>query len=94
VRTFALGGACGVPPNARALSVNLTVTQPAAAGHLILYPADQAAPATSAINFTPGQTRANNAVVRLSADGNAALAVLVGSAGPVHFILDVNGYFE
>jgi len=44
-RTFALAGQCGIPASARSLSVNLTVTQPAAAGLSVpSFPADQSDP--------------------------------------------------
>lgn len=67
-RTFAIvGPACGVPPTARAVSLNLAVTQPTAAGNVRLYPAGAAVPTVSAINYSAGQTRSNNAVVGLSA---------------------------
>ncbi len=88
------GGACAIPSAAIAVSVNLTVTQPAAQGHLILFPGDAAGPPLmSNINFTPGVTRANNAVVPLATNGGT-VNVKNGSAGTVHFVLDVNGYFQ
>jgi Calx-beta domain len=92
-RSFALAGRCGVPASARSVAVNLTVTGPTTRGNLRLYPADQALPSTSTLNYTPGLTRANNAVVALSPSG--ALAVRCSQAsGSVHVILDVTGYFE
>jgi len=39
-------------------------------------------------------TRANNAVVLLATDGTGTIKVKNGSAGVVHFVLDVNGYFQ
>jgi len=87
------GGTCGVPAGALAVSVNVTVTQTAAAGFVTLFPANRSLPSTSNINFRLGQTTANNAVVRLATDGTGVLAVQNGSPGSVHFILDVNGYF-
>lgn len=93
-RTFALAGSCGVPPTAKALSVNMAVTGTMAAGHLTVFPADKPLPQTSSINFTAGQTRANNALVSLALDGTGAVKVRLGSAASLHFILDVNGYFE
>jgi hypothetical protein len=89
-RTFTISGQCAIPPSARAVSFNVTVTQPAAQGHVLLYPAGVSPPLVSTINFRAGQTRANNAIVPLGAGGT--LAVL--SAAPTHFIIDVNGYFE
>jgi hypothetical protein len=93
-RTFTLTGACGVPATAKAISVNVAVTAPAASGFLKLYPGDGIAPLASSINFSAGQTRANNAIVLLATDGSGGLRVQNGSTGTVHFILDVNGYFE
>ncbi len=87
-------GPCGIPGTARALSVNVTVTGPESDGNLRLFPADEALPATSTINFRSGQTRAAAAIVRLSSDGFANLAVRNDSPARVHLILDVNGYFE
>ncbi len=93
-RNFTLTNTCGVPTTAKAISVNLTVTTAAAPGFVSLFPGDGIAPPTSNINFSTGQTRANNAVVLLATNGAGTLAVLNGAAGTVHFILDVNGYFQ
>jgi Phosphate-induced protein 1 conserved region len=93
-RTFALAGSCGIPAGAKALSVNVTVTQPAAAGHLTAYAADEQPGGTSTINFSAGQTATNNALLRLSGDGSGAIAVTTATAGTVQMILDVNGYFQ
>ena len=92
-RVFRPVSRCGIPATARALSINATVTQPTTLGHLRLYPADQALPTASNLNYAPGLTRANNAVVPLSASGE--LGVYCGqAAGSAHFVLDVNGYFQ
>ncbi|HVT58406.1 MAG TPA: hypothetical protein VHR45_08395 [Thermoanaerobaculia bacterium] len=93
-RTFALAGRCGIPATAGALSVMVTVTQPAGAGSLTLFAADQPAPPTSVISFDSGQTRANIAVLALSGDGTGSVTAVDAAAGAVHFILDVNGYFQ
>jgi len=89
----AAGGGCGVPATARAVALNVTVTGSSANGHLRLQAADLPRPSTSTINFSAGQTRANNAVVRL--DSSASFFVYVGMAsGSVHVIVDVVGYFQ
>jgi hypothetical protein len=95
IRSFPVtGGACAVPSTATAVSVNLTVVQPAAPGHLVLYAGDAASPPlTSNISFSPGVTRGSNAVVRLALDGGT-VSVKNTSAGSVHLVLDVNGYFQ
>ena len=92
-RDFIVAGQCGIPASAKAVAFNVTVTQPTAQGHIILFPAGTSLPLTSTLNYRQGQTRANNAIVRLGSGG--ALAVVCGqSAGTTHFIIDVTGYFE
>src|SRR6185295_3022079 len=93
-RTFAAAGVCNIPLTAKALSINVTVVAPAAAGDLRIYPADVAVPLTSSINFGPGQTRANNAIVALPADGSQSINILNESTGTTNVILDVNGFFQ
>ena len=75
------------------MTLNLTVTGPTAQGNLRLYPADQAVPSTSTLNYSAGQTRANSAIVGLSPSG--ALAIRCSQiAGTADVVLDVTGYFE
>ncbi len=88
------GGSCGVPATATAVSINATVTQPQAPGYITIYPADEAAPTSSTLNFVAGQTRANNAVVSLAAGGAGTINAVNGSTGSTHLLIDVNGYFE
>ncbi len=84
---------CGVSFSARAVAVNVTVTQPTATGNLRLYPSGLPVPQVSTINYSAGQTRGSNGVVSLGENGG--LAVYVGQAsGTVHVILDVFGYFQ
>jgi N-acetylneuraminic acid mutarotase len=88
------GGACGVPAAAVAISVNVTAVGPAAAGTLTVYPGNWVgAPVVSNVNFSAAQTRGNNAIVFLATDGTGTIKVKNGSAGAVHVVLDVNGYF-
>jgi ELWxxDGT repeat protein len=96
IRTFPVtGGACGVPSTAVAVSVNLAAVEAAAAGYLTLFGSGAPGPPlVSTVNFSSGQTRANNAVVPLATDGTGTVRVKNGSAGAVHFVLDVNGYFR
>lgn len=94
-RTFDVSGRCGVPDAALSLTVNVTVTGPGAAGELRIFPGNGLSPnpPVSALSYAAGKTRANNEVLRLSTDGTATLKVQNVSAGSVHFILDVSGYF-
>ncbi len=58
-----------------------------------MYPGTATLPGTSSLSFSAGQTRANNAVLGLATDGSGTFRVFNGSAGTVHVIVDVNGYF-
>ena len=92
-RTYTLSGNCGLPAGAEAVSLNVTVTNTGAGafGHIKVWPADQAEPSVSTLNYPgAGATLANAAVVPLSATG--ALKVKSGNAG-ADVILDVNGYY-
>jgi hypothetical protein len=92
-RTLKATGTCGIPDTARALALNVTVTGPTAPGNLRVYPGGFPAPNTSTANYSPGQTRANNAVTALGAGGQ--LGMLADQAsGTVDVVLDVSGYFE
>jgi hypothetical protein len=90
VRTYTVIEQCNVPADARSLAVNVTVTQPAASGHVIVFPGNTTPPNASTLNYRAGQTRANNAIIPLGSGGK----VSVVSAASTHFILDVNGYFK
>jgi hypothetical protein len=92
-RAFVMVGTCGIPAEADALAVNIAVTQPTASGHVIIYPLGVAVPSTSTINYSAGQTRANNAIVQVGTNGS--IATTCGqSSGITHFIIDVVGYFR
>jgi hypothetical protein len=93
-RVFAMLGHCGIPPTAKALSVNVTVTAPGAAGNIRLFPAGLPVPTVSAINYAAGQTRANNAVILLNSSGEMAAFAGQASGTTTHLVVDVNGYFE
>jgi len=93
-RAFFLAGSCGVPSTAKAVSINVTITSPTTQGDLRLFPGGVGAPLVSTINFTPGQTRANNAVLQVGGGTTATIVVQNDAPGTVQFIMDVNGYFQ
>ncbi|HTS02582.1 MAG TPA: hypothetical protein VMN04_08660 [Thermoanaerobaculia bacterium] len=93
-RSFAVAGTCGIPPEATSLSVNVTAVGGSGPGDLEIYPGDGVPAGTSTISFAGGQTRANNAQVQLATDGSGTIKAANTSSGPVHLVLDVNGYFE
>lgn len=94
-RSFPLAGRCGIPATARAVSANLTELGAGSNGDVRAYASDIAAPVATAISVGAGKVRANNAVLAVSQDGNAAVTFILDiPAGSAHLILDVNGYFE
>jgi energy-coupling factor transporter ATP-binding protein EcfA2 len=85
---------CSIPLTAKTLSVNVTITMPTANGELRVFPGNGLVPATTVISFKAGQTRPNNAHVLLATDGSGSFKVQNTSAGTVHFLVDVNGYYQ
>lgn len=80
---------CGVPSNAAAYSLNVTVVPGGALDYLTLWPAGQAQPNVSTLNSLDGRIKANAAIV--PAGTNGAVSVFVSDASNV--ILDIDGYF-
>jgi hypothetical protein len=78
-----------IPAGASGVSMNLTSDASAAPGFLTVFPADQALPTISNLNYPAGDPHANAGMVRLPASGT--LNTLVNQT--THVIIDVNGYF-
>jgi hypothetical protein len=93
-RRLALGGLCGIPSTARAVSANVTAVNPAGQGTLIVWPVDGPEPLASTASFGAGQTRSTPALLTLGEDGTVLAEPFVAGGGAVHLVLDVNGYFE
>jgi len=91
-RGVAIKGNCGVPSTAKGVSLNLTITGSTAGSFISLWPAGQAYPGVSTINFNGGDTLANGAIVGLGS-GSPDLNVY-NAAGSVQVIIDVTGYFQ
>ncbi|MGH9442502.1 MAG: hypothetical protein ACRD16_09520 [Thermoanaerobaculia bacterium] len=92
-RVFRLAGQCGIPTNAKAASVNITVVTPTDPGELKLNPTGADPQIASSISFAAGRTIANNAMAFLGNDG--AVSVFDAQAtGTTNFIIDVNGYYK
>jgi hypothetical protein len=96
-RSFTIQGRCGVPAGAKAVTLNLTVTQPTQGGFISLFPAGPLpTPLVSTINFLTGEPAiANGAIVPLKAT-TPDLGLIYGSsagAWTTHVIVDVTGYF-
>ncbi|MGH9441851.1 MAG: hypothetical protein ACRD16_06210 [Thermoanaerobaculia bacterium] len=92
-RTFVLAGQCGIPVDAIAVSVNITVVLPSSDGSLKLNPAGVDPSVSTAISFASGRTLANNAMAFLGAGGDVSVEDDQAS-GSTNFIIDTNGYFK
>ncbi|AUG78131.1 N-acetylmuramoyl-L-alanine amidase [Kitasatospora sp. MMS16-BH015] len=86
-----IGGNGGIPTGVTAAVLNLTVTRPTAPGYLTAFPAGHTRPATSNVNFVPGQTVPGLAIVPVGEDGYVEL--YNGSEGTVDVVADISGYF-
>lgn len=81
----------GVPATgAGAVALNVTVTNPTGAGYLTIFPTGQPQPTASNLNFTPGQTIPNMALVAVGAGGQVSI---FNSSGNSDVIVDVLGWF-
>lgn len=92
-RAFPAAGQCGIPTGALAISANVTVTQTAASGFVVLFEGGTPAPYASMLNYGAGQSRANNAILPLGSAGDIVVHC-TQPAGTAHLIVDVNGYFQ
>ena len=89
VLTVHLAGAAGVPvSDAGAVSLNVTVTNPAAAGFVTVYPCGNR-PLASNVNFASGRTVPNAVVTPLSPGGD----VCFYASANTDLLADVNGWF-
>lgn len=92
-RVLQVAGRGGVPPSgAGAAVITLTVTEPAASGHVTVFADRTPRPGTSTLNFPRQSTIANLAVVTLGGDGKIAL--YNDSSGTVQLIVDVAGFYR
>jgi endo-1,4-beta-xylanase len=82
--------ACGIPFDAQAYSLNVTVVPPGRLSYLSLWPTGQAQPLVSTLNSFQGNVVANAAIVPAGTGG----AVSVFATDPTDVIVDINGYFD
>ena len=88
-RTLPVAGIAGVPTDAQAVMINVTVTNATAASYLTAWPSGQSLPVASNLNFGAGATVPNLALVPIGGDGRIAIFNLLGT---VDVIVDVVGY--
>jgi spore germination protein YaaH len=90
--TLIVAGHGGVPGSgAAAVALNLTVTNPTAGGFLTAFPAGTTLPVAASVNYSPGETVPDRAVLALSQQG--AVSFYNGSTGTIDLVADLNGWF-
>ena len=90
-RDIQVGGLAGVPADAVAVTLNVTVVNPTAASFLQLWPSGSAQPTFgSSLNFNAGQIVPNAATVKLGPDGSVRI---LNAGGSVDVVVDVTGYY-
>jgi len=99
-RNLTIKSRCGIPLDAAAVALNLTVVTPTLSGFVTLWPYGTSLPSVSTINFAANEPAlANGAIVSLGSDPTSKfhLAAIYGVAsgtGTVHVLIDVSGYFR
>ncbi|MER5637864.1 PKD domain-containing protein [Kitasatospora sp. NPDC002227] len=81
----------GLPKGTTAAVLNVTAVNPTAGGYLSVTPVSVRHPGTSNINFTVGQTVANQVIVPVDADGNVGI---YNRFGNTHVVADLMGYYS
>ncbi|HWL45605.1 MAG TPA: hypothetical protein VNQ73_21870 [Ilumatobacter sp.] len=85
--TLQVAGRAGIDAGARAVVLNVTVTNPGGPGYVTVYPCGQTRPTASNLNYTAGEVTANAVVATLDARGRTCLFTLAAA----HLIVDVSG---
>ncbi len=83
-----VAGTGGVPADAEAVVLSVTVTSPAEAGWLTVYPCGEPMPLASSVNHAAGQTIANMVVIQPGVGGEVCLY----NSAATELLVDVTGY--
>ncbi len=79
-----------LPADVEAVAINVTVTDPDSFGFVTVHPCASDQPGSSVLNYSPGETVANLAIVPQVAGAELCLYTL----GSAHLVVDVTGYFS
>jgi hypothetical protein len=92
-RSFQIRGTCGVPAGAKAVSLNVTITQATQPSFLTIWPSNVSKPVVSMINFEPADPALANGII-VGVSTNTQDLSVYNDFGNVHVIIDVTGYFQ
>ena len=81
-----VAGRGGAPVDATAVTMTVTVVQPAAAGYLTVWPCAQPKPTASSLNFAAGANTANTVVMAAAGD------ICIFTSQATHLIADLMGF--
>ena len=90
VTELQITGRHGVPADAAAVVLNVTVTGAQGEGYVTVWPCDQPMPNASSLNYTAGSTVANAVITKIGAGGKVCLFT-AGSG--TDLLADVNGFY-
>ncbi|QXC59560.1 fibronectin type III domain-containing protein [Aquihabitans sp. G128] len=86
-------GGCDIPADAVAVEASVTAVDPASTGFFRAWPAGQAAPNATFVNFTKGKSTTNTGSLTLAANQIQGLTMRSFGA-KAHYVIDVQGYFS
>ncbi len=89
--TVQVSGVGGVPANATAVVMNVTVTNTTAGSYLTAWPAGQGRPTASDLNWAANQTLPNLVIVGLGSSGQVSF---YNYTGTTDVIADVVGWYQ
>jgi hypothetical protein len=95
IPVLGLGGVPDRPGDVLAVVMNITVTEPTAAGWLNAYGTDAPAGTASIVNFGARQSVSNLSIVRPGTGGTTTIKLFTPTAsGTAHVVVDVFGWFS
>ena len=83
-------GRAGVPADAAAAVLNVTVTDAQAGGFVTVWPCGSDRPNASSLNYVAGSTVPNGVIAKIGTNGKVCLYV----SGATQLLVDVAGYFS
>jgi hypothetical protein len=89
-KTVAVAGNFGVPSDATAVVLNVTIVSPAAAGYATVFPAGATRPFAANLSYTKGEVVSNLVEVGTGAAGQVAIF----SQARTDIVVDVQGYTD
>jgi Tol biopolymer transport system component len=90
-RDVQVTGVAGVPPDAVAVVLNVTVTGTTASSYLSVWPKGQARPTVSSLNWQAGWTIPNAVTVKVGAEGKISI---FNNRGQTDVVADIVGYYK